>query len=214
MKIYCASDFHIGYERSNYLKIEKFLNQVKDNADRLILCGDIFDLWRSTPEILINQEPYKSIYELLVSIGNIIPTTIVFGNHDYNLYKQLDLGCINVSDDFIENSIYYTHGWRFDIKQKLGSYFYYWIVKYFPHLYQKYFKKPTEIIDKEEQIYNEDRIYNEVIKFYNKNNYKYIIMGHTHNPIIINDKIGDCGDFVDSCSFITIDGDKMELNYI
>jgi len=46
MKIYCASDMHIGYERTNYPKIEEFFNIAREDADELILCGDIFDLWR------------------------------------------------------------------------------------------------------------------------------------------------------------------------
>ncbi|MDM7918857.1 MAG: hypothetical protein QUS12_06795 [Methanosarcina sp.] len=39
MKIYCASDFHIGYQDANYPKIKEFFELVKANAGELILCG-------------------------------------------------------------------------------------------------------------------------------------------------------------------------------
>lgn len=54
MKIYCASDMHIGYEYSNHLKIKEFFNIVKENADGLILCGDTFDLWRYPYHKILN----------------------------------------------------------------------------------------------------------------------------------------------------------------
>jgi hypothetical protein len=60
MKIYCASDLHIGYENANYPKIEEFFDIVKDNADELILCGDVFDLWRC-PFELIKKAPIGAI---------------------------------------------------------------------------------------------------------------------------------------------------------
>ena len=213
MKIYIASDLHIGYERSNYSKIKEFFELVKKDADRLILCGDVFDLWRCPSETIRDREPYKSTYELLLDIGNKIPTVVIFGNHDYNLYKKLNLGWIDIKDDFIEDNIYYCHGWRFDIKQRFGSYFYYWIVKYFPYLYQRFFKESNKIINKEDQIYKIHKIYDEVIKFINSKDLKYVVMGHTHNPII-NDKIIDCGDFIDSNSYIIIEDGIPQLKQL
>jgi UDP-2,3-diacylglucosamine pyrophosphatase LpxH len=54
MKIYCASDFHIGYKNSNYTKIKEFFELVIENADELVLCGDVFDLWRCPVELIKN----------------------------------------------------------------------------------------------------------------------------------------------------------------
>ena len=208
MKIYVASDFHIGSEFTNYKKIREFLNLVKQDGDKLILVGDIFDLWKCTPEIIKDCEPYKSTYELLLDVAKIVPTHIVKGNHDYLLNKKLNLPNIEITNDFVKDNIYYIHGWQFDIKQKFGSFAYGWLINYFPFLYQLLFKKPSEIIDIEEKNTSDMGIYKEIKKFINKNDYKVIIIGHTHNPIIINKEIYDCGDFIDSCSYIIIDGDS------
>lgn len=213
MKTYIASDLHIGYERSNYSKIKEFFKLVKKDADRLILCGDIFDLWRCSPDIIKGCEPFKSTYKLLLDVGSKIPTTIIFGNHDYNLYKKLDMGWIDIKDDFIENNIFFCHGWRFDLQQRKASKYYYWIVQYFPYLYQLFFKTPLKIIKKEDQIYNNSKIYDKVNKFRIKYLYKYIVMGHTHNPMI-NNRIVDCGDFIDSCSYVIMDDDEITLHYL
>ncbi len=210
MKIYCASDFHIGYEQTNYSKINEFLELVKKDGDKLILVGDTFDLWRQYPEIIIIKDPYKTVYENLLNLAKTISITIIPGNHDYNLNK-ISLPNIIIKNDYIENNIYFTHGWKFDLNQRIGSSFYYWIIKYFPYLYQRFFKKPSEIIKDE---YDErsigDPIHAEALKFANKNNCK-IIMGHTHDPMI-SDKVIDCGDFIDSCSFCIIENDKIEFH--
>lgn len=213
MKTYIASDFHIGFEQSNYPKIKEFFELVKDDADRLILVGDIFDLWRCSPDIIRNYEPFKSIYKSLLNLAKTIPVIIIKGNHDYNLNKKLNLPNIKVVNNFTEDNIYFTHGWEFDLQQRKASKYYYWIVKYFPYLYQNFFKLPSKIIKKEDQIYNNSKIYDEVQKFRTHYFYKYIVMGHTHNPMI-NNRIVDCGDFIDSCSYVIIEDSNITLHYL
>lgn len=73
MKIYCASDLHIGYEQANHQKIEEFFNIVKENADELILCGDVFDLWRCPFDIIKKER--RSTYKALISVSKEVPTT-------------------------------------------------------------------------------------------------------------------------------------------
>lgn len=77
MKIYCASDLHLGYPDSNYPKIKTFLNLVQQNADQLILCGDIYDLWLCEYREIASQEPMKSCHELLLQTAEMVDTIFI-----------------------------------------------------------------------------------------------------------------------------------------
>jgi UDP-2,3-diacylglucosamine pyrophosphatase LpxH len=122
MKIYCASDLHIGYEFANYPKILTFLELVQKDADQLILCGDIFDLWVNEFDVIKTQEPMKSCFNALVETSKRVPTIIIWGNHDYNLASKTNL--FIVSDSFLKEGVFFSHGWRFDLEQRLGYPFY------------------------------------------------------------------------------------------
>lgn len=213
MKIYCASDFHIGYEHANYPKIKELLEIVKNSADKLILCGDILDLWRTTISEIKRKEPMKSTYSALLSTAQEVPTTYVWGNHDYSVWKsekEIEK-YMKITDDFISNNIYYCHGWRFDLQQRFGYILYGWLVARFPVLYQLFFKKPYEIKEKEEKysIFS-SAVHNEARIFIKQKKVKYLIMGHTHDPLS-DGSLMDCGDMVDSLSYIIIENGKPRL---
>jgi UDP-2,3-diacylglucosamine pyrophosphatase LpxH len=213
MKIYCASDFHIGYEHANYPKIIEFFDLVKDSADRLILCGDIFDLWRVNISDIKKKEPMKSSYDALLLLSKEVPITYLWGNHDYKvgkIAKELEKH-MKITDDFISKNIYYCHGWRFDVQQRFAHILYGWLVKRFPQLYQMFFKKPYEIKKQEEKHDILTRkIHNEAKVFMKIKNAKYLIMGHTHDPVK-EDKLFDCGDMIDSLSYVIIENGQPKL---
>lgn len=211
--IYCASDLHIGYENTRYDKINEFLDVVENKASELILVGDTFDLWRSNWLQILSK--HKDIIVKIADISLNIPVIIIRGNHDYNLslefFKNIKHN-INIVNKLEFDDKIFIHGWQFDLLQRFGSIFYKQIFEYFPFLYQIFFRKPSEILsinDYESELVK--KIRKETIEFSNKNN-KIIIMGHTHVPLI-SDKIIDCGDFVDSCSYITI-GDVPKIHYL
>lgn len=210
-KIYCASDFHIGDETANYPKIKDFLEIVRQDADKLILVGDTWDLWRNTAKTITSKDPFKSIHELLLDVAKDIPIVVISGNHDYALRRKFNFINIEIKNDFVEDGIFYTHGHKFDIQQQIGLPFCNIITDYFPFIYQLFFKKPSEIIDVEEKNTANMIIYREVRKFMYNKPYNYIVMGHTHNPII-NNKIVDCGDFIDSLSYIIIENGIPKLH--
>jgi len=211
--IYCASDLHIGYENTRYDKINEFLDIVYQDADKLILIGDTFDLWRSNWSQIFNE--HESIILKLTKISNKIPVVIICGNHDYNFNKKFlknlthNIKIVNK----LENKKYiFIHGWQFDVQQRIGSIFYKQIINYFPILYQLFFRKPSQIFKKNDGESEQTiKIHNEAKQFSIKKN-KLIVMGHTHIPII-SDNVIDCGDFVDSCSYITM-GDVPKIHYL
>ena len=210
IKVYCASDFHIGYEHTNYEKINEFFELVKEDANELILCGDIFDLWRCSIDDIRNKEVFKGTYESLISIAREVPTTIIWGNHDYRLWKKVRLP-VRVTDYFISNNICYCHGWRFDLRQRFGHVLYGYLTDRFPFLYQKFFKHPSEIKTEEEEYKSlSKKIHKAARDFIKKQEIDYLIMGHTHDPLA-DDKLFDCGDMTDSLSYIIVDNGKPKL---
>lgn len=211
MKIYCASDFHIGYENSNYPKMKEFFELVKENADELILCGDVLDLWRCPIETIQNEEPMKSTYEALLAMAEEVPTTIIWGNHDYKLWKKVSIP-VRVTDSFVSKNIYYCHGWRFDLQQRLGYWLYGWLVNKFPYLYQKFFKTPFELKIKGQEYELRNRIIHEKAReFIKKEGLDYLIMGHTHAPSGGDGKLFDCGDMIDNLTYVIIENGKPRL---
>lgn len=213
MKIYCISDLHIGYEYSNYPKIKELLELVTSSADKLILCGDILDLWRTSISEIKRKEPMKSTYDALLSTAQKVPTTYVWGNHDYNVWKKNKEieKYMKITDDFTSNGIYYCHGWRFDLQQRFGYILYGWLVERFPVLYQLFFKKPYEIKAKEEKysIFSH-AVHDQARIFIKQKKVKYLIMGHTHDPLK-DGKLVDCGDMVDSLSYVIVENGKPRL---
>ncbi|MFX0090987.1 MAG: metallophosphoesterase [Candidatus Hodarchaeota archaeon] len=99
--IIVVSDVHIGYRfnkhESQTQAFEEFLNRLekprlneenpsngKIACDRLILCGDIFEMWRRDDAGVI-LENYKIINLLQEKIKEEIPIHFLVGNHDYYL---------------------------------------------------------------------------------------------------------------------------------
>jgi len=229
MKIYCASDLHLGYERADYDAISAFFELVRKNADTLILCGDIFDLWRYPIDKIYKATlpGFKDCIEELRLTAIKVPVTIVPGNHDYNLAKlwpKSERGAdISVSNEFAHEGIFFTHGWQFDVQQRRYSWAYGWLVTRFPYIYQKYMKKPVYMgMGKNDFMTPQIRAINDAAhRFGVKNKHKYVIMGHTHFPGIVPHgpkakygRVMNCGDFVDSCSYVVIEDGRPEVRYI
>ena len=129
MKIFCASDLHIGYEHSNHEKILSFFDIVENQADELILCGDIFDLWRYPYHKMLNtiKPHFKDVMSHLKQTAAEVPITIIPGNHDYNLmklWKNYEEYNVIITDSFEKEDKYFCHGWNFDLMQRLGSFSY------------------------------------------------------------------------------------------
>lgn len=218
-KQYVASDWHLGYEYTNYDKILEFLDLVESKADNLILVGDTFDLWRYP----ISQMEYSNTGQCLRRLKEVadkLPVTIIPGNHDYNLKRrwpklESDYN-VTIQDDFAYEGIYYTHGWQFDILQRRYSWAYTWLTTKFPWIYQRFFKKPSRMgLPKADGMTEQiEAVHLEAAKYMQDNEYDFICMGHTHRPGAWPYVI-DVGDFVDSCSYGVIEtGEKPVVRYI
>ena len=190
-------------------KIQEFLEIVKKDADELVLCGDIFDLWRCSVDRILNRDPMKTAYETLLSAIKEIPTTIIWENHDYNLWKKMALP-VKVTDSFFSNNIYFCHGWEFDIRQKVGQVFYGSIVRS-PRLCKTIFKAPFKLkIMEIEHRRHSKKTHEKAQEFIKNQGFNYMIMGHTHVPIS-EDRLFDCGDMIDHFTYVVINNGKPTL---
>lgn len=221
MKIYCASDLHLGYERTNYDAIGAFFDLVKSEADELVLCGDTFDLWRyPVDKIGKSTLPgFNKCLKKLEDLGDIVPITVIPGNHDYALktvWKDAGKYNLEIKDEYIRENIYYTHGWKFDVQQRKYSWAFGWLVTQYPYLYQRYFRKPSSMgltLNDAGMPEAKLAIRKAANDFAIKRGYTRIVIGHTHIPGI-QGRVIDCGDFVDSCSYYIIENGVPELKYI
>ena len=220
-KVLAFSDNHIFYEHSNYPAMNDFFNYIrlrKYDFDEVIMVGDIFDLWRhnyydAMQEQIFNETFYnlKSLIDDFADIG--VKTTFILGNHDY-MAKEVIGDDLNVyyKHSYIVDDNIYQHGWVFDFVQTFTMFgnvitpsVYGIITEYIPAIYQQFCRKPSEkpINEFGENIGWIDSIYIKASEFVTKIGVNRIVIGHTHNPLN-SSKIVDCGDWVDSLSWVEV----------
>ena len=118
--IIAVSDVHIGYSGSEYPRFEAFLHDDlwdDDNLTDLVLCGDIFDLWRgSIVDVMISSAgTLKALRNLSRYYG--VNITFIAGNHDYLIRKsRVAPFNFNTFKTIEEDDVKYTfiHGWEDD----------------------------------------------------------------------------------------------------
>jgi predicted phosphodiesterase len=198
--IYCASDFHLGYEGADPDTTIEFLRLAQTRASQLVLCGDTFDTWVQQL-VEIQKEP---AYAELVKTAAVVPTTLVWGNHDYDISGKVPF---RVTDAFVQDGILFCHGWRFDIEQRLGRPFYRAIIQDFPWIYQRFFKKP--IGEDGEGDPDRARLIHEIAYSYAKSKgHRYVVMGHTHCAGTYKN-VYDCGRYGDT--YVVIEHGKPRV---
>ncbi len=87
MSVYAISDLHMGDggPRDNFAygdredRIQLFLDFVEDNHGRLVICGDLFELWQSNVSKVLTKRMW-----LLDRLARM-EAVYVLGNHDADL---------------------------------------------------------------------------------------------------------------------------------
>jgi len=107
------SDLHIGSKGCNAKEIFKLLK--KTEYDRLILVGDIIDGWLFQKYKRFSDQHIK-IISLLMKISKTKPIIWISGNHDEFLRKftPMEMGGIQIMDEYTENGIWFSHGDLYD----------------------------------------------------------------------------------------------------
>ncbi len=126
-RIIAISDVHLGDKNCNIKEFRSFLDKIgtKIKCNRLIICGDFFDMWRRDLVGVILEK--TEIIEKLEEIDNSLNGKFHFivGNHDYYLRRlkkpiypfTFHKGELILIDPNHNHEYRFLHGYRFDLKQ-------------------------------------------------------------------------------------------------
>jgi len=219
MKTLVLSDIHLGSPLVNKkLEIVKLLKS--NEFDTIILNGDIFDIWEESFEGILSDNPY--IVKTLKHKSKIKDIYWVIGNHDPNIDEILKIfPDIKVVHKLKMDNILIIHGDQFDNLVTKYSwiakilYIPHWICQRIFHINIKSFSRNlfNSISNKKNKTYFNQLvgdIEKESIKYY-KNQCRYLVMGHTHVPKIVEYKECDYinfGDIIHSGTYGIIEHNK------
>lgn len=207
------SDLHIGSKGCKAKDVFKLLKKLE--YDRLILVGDIIDGWLFKRYKKFSEQHTKLI-RLLLKVSKEKEIIWISGNHDEFLrkYTPIEIGNIKIVDEFIEGSIWFSHGDLFDGVVKLrwlgilGSIGYDLAIVIDRSMKKfgarkslsKYLKDNVKaavsfVTDFE----------NEMVRQAKKRGCSTVVCGHIHKPadkIMDNVRYVNCGDWVENKSYI------------
>lgn len=125
MTIIAVSDTHFGFEKFNKQEFIRFLNFTKrQNPDKFLLIGDIFEFWRDGIESSManNADIISKINDIHNNETDVI---IIAGNHDWRLVTLEERGISSIQPPWnIKREFKFTsgnkefiakHGHQFDL---------------------------------------------------------------------------------------------------
>jgi len=237
MNVYIASDFHLKFEenaedKERRNKVINFLDSIKDDADLLILNGDIFDLWFVWKKFII-----KGYFPLLVKLHELrkdgVRIVFIAGNHDFWFKNFLTdtIGIEVFKNDFCETidgvNIFVSHGDRYTsndlryqvFRRMIRNKFIMWIFgNLHPDIALSIGKKMSRSSRKQQTA---DDTLNKrekgLIQFAKKKlkETDLVILGHSHIPKIErydNGIYANAGDWINNDSYLTMKNGKIKLH--
>jgi UDP-2,3-diacylglucosamine hydrolase len=242
-KIYFLSDFHLGAPDAvsslvREKKIIAFLDEIKNNASRIFILGDLFDFWFEYKNVV--PKGYVRILGKLAEITDSgVPIDFFVGNHDMWMkdYFQKEL---NIKGHF-EPVAFQLHEKKFLIGHGdglgPGDHGYKFIKKIFRNPIAQtafgilppvigiglanYFsrKSRAKTGNSDEVFESEDKEWlvsycKDVLK---NEHYDYFVFGHRHLPLDIqlneNSKYINLGDWIKYFSYAELEGQQLQLKY-
>lgn len=228
IKTLFISDIHLGNSNS---QADKLLEVLKNyEFDNLFIIGDFIDMTSMKRKFYWNQTHSTVIQKVLRLSRKEVKIVYLVGNHDYYIRSVIEegnilFGNILICDEYIHTTlkgeiIYLTHGDCFDGFVRISPWLY-WLgdVAYelsitINKIYN-WFRKLMKLEYWSFSAYMKTKV-KDAIKFLTE--YKKlsslkvqekgcdsIMIGHTHNPEIIQGEYYNTGDFCESCSFIIED---------
>jgi UDP-2,3-diacylglucosamine hydrolase len=240
MRVYILSDVHIKFTHSNpkeqarHERILSFLKSLVGKADLLVLNGDIFDLWAEWRYGIIKQ--YFPALKLLADIVESgCKIVYVSGNHDFwfgdffTQYLGAELHDRSYSFNADGKRILISHGDLFTLNDTRYKIFRRLVRS---PLIRKLFSilhpdlalslgnklSRTSSVKRITKSSHKARVAGLELfakKQITAGKYDYVVMGHSHNPVLIpigNGFYANGGDWLRHNSFITIIDGKLELS--
>jgi len=237
MNVYIASDFHLKFvenaeDKKCRERVLSFLDSIKDDADLLILNGDIFDLWFVWKKFII-----KGYFPLLFKLNQLrekgIRIVFIAGNHDFWFRNFLTgtLGIEVYENDFCETidgvKTFVSHGDRYTLndlryqifRKMIRNKFIMWIFGNMHPDFALSIGKNMSRSSRKQQV--ADDILNKreqgLIKFAKAklNETDLVILGHSHLPKIERYENGiyaNAGNWINNSSYLKMKNGKVELH--
>lgn len=239
-KVYFASDVHLGLpgnepplEREK--RFVRWLDMAKQDAEEIILLGDIFDFWYEYKKV-VPRGFSRFLGKLSEITDSGITVRFFTGNHDIWAYDYLhtECGVILHTDPYTcelaGKHFFLHHGDGLGNKDrgyKLMKWFFTWKVSQFlfsnfvhpnwafwiAHRWSyksRYSKGIAEVYRGEKE-----HIYQFAVEEAARNSYDYMIFGHRHTPIEVDlngkTKMFILGDWIVSSVYGVFDGERFKL---
>ncbi len=201
---FVISDFHLGdgARADNFRQsraeqpLLRFLDVVAQQGNRLIIDGDMFELWKFDLPICLKTY-HRILAELQQLADDGVEIIFVFGNHDFDLSYLHPLFHFVFESYDLGHHIHIEHGHRFDKDtgftwkiRKAAVWLVSWLERWvdrnidesLDRALQKcnIFQPKTPASRRYHGTYIEYE--NEVVKLLKK--YQLVILGHTHKPLL------------------------------
>ena len=234
-RLFFISDAHFGSEseEKEEEKIEKFKNFLDSNLkenDYLFILGDLFDVWFEY-RYLIPKECFRVLNILYNLVRKGVKIVYIGGNHDFwengFLKKEMDIEfhSEHLMIDLMSKRFYLHHGDGFIKKDKgyrllksiLRNRTNIWLYKLIhPDLglfLAKYFSNFSRA-NSTNRYYSSFEEYFQFAKNKFEEGVDFVIMGHTHIPVIKdfgNKFFVNIGDWIENFTYGTYDGKEFKL---
>lgn len=238
MALYIFSDAHLGsgspeLEARKVEKIAALCDKVRQDGDRLIILGDLFDFWFEYKHAM-PKDQFDVLYLLRGLRERNISIDYVSGNHDFWMgdFFESQLG-IAVHRDSLELSyagrmILCIHGdglaerdrgYRF-LKRVLRNPVNIWLYRKLPAdwaipLAKRVSGHSREHTARRDHDFAAD--YEQYAETQLRNGFDIVAIGHLHIPVYKTSDVGtyiNTGDFIHHFSYARIDSDGAELLYL
>jgi UDP-2,3-diacylglucosamine hydrolase len=242
-KVYFASDFHFGIpDRATSIAREKricqWLDEIKTDAARLYLVGDIFDTWFEYRNVV--PKGYTRFFGKLAELSDSGLEIIAFtGNHDLwmlNYFKDelnIPVHHAPITEEINGKKLFIAHGDGLGpgdhgyklLKSVLRSPFSQWLYRrvhpdtgvgvasWFSRLGPKH----ADIPIKEFMGPDKEMLVQFCLDTLKHEHYDYFIFGHRHiaieYPLPQNSMYVNLGDWIRYDSYAVMDGTELKLEY-
>ena len=232
---YFISDIHLGAksedeEKERVAKFLSFLENIENKAEKLFIVGDLFDFWFEY-KYVIPKRYFSVLYQLKKIRDKNIEIQYFTGNHDFWLgeFFSKELGIITHENDWsgtIDGKKFYLYhgdgiakrdsGYRFlkkVLRNKTNLKIYRWLHPDVGIPFARFVSGSSRHYTDRINLNDNDDYINFARKKFDEG-YDYVLMGHRHNPMEINErgkKYINLGDWLVHFSYAVFDGKFLKL---
>ncbi len=238
MALYIFSDVHLGsgppekeIEKQN--KIAELFAMIKEDGDRLIILGDLFDFWFEYKHVM-PKDQFPVLYMIYELILKGIKVDYISGNHDFWMHDFFSSQIkIDVHQDYLDlkyenQKLHLIHGdglspsdkgYHF-LKKVFRNKLCIWLYRQLPpdfafSLAKRISGSSREYNARQDHPFKLD--YENYAEKKLQDGYDIVTIGHLHLPVFKEFKSGtyvNSGDFINHFSYVKIKNNKIELKYL